>query len=267
MPTMQDRGDKIGAGAVEANITTNRSFGCAVFDGVDDRVIVPDSATLKPGTGDFSVLFWVKAIKTASNQTTIAKKNGFNEGWTIAVAGTTGFTRLEDEQADTTRKISSGTSNIGDGLWHRVCCMKSGANNIIYVDGVEEKTEAHSLTASIDTTEDLHIGALTVVTGEWFKGAVSNVKYYNRALTPAEVILDNAGTTPTVGLVSRWKLDVDYTDSVGDNDGTNSGSRLAIVDDAIAAAIAADYTTANDHYMIASGEGGQVVTAIVEEGP
>ncbi len=101
--------------------------------------------------------------------------------------------------------------------------------------------------------------------GGYYAGALSNVKVWNRVLTTDEIARDYAGTPIPNGLTNRWKLMDDYKDSVGTADGTNSGTYLGIQEDAIAAVIKADRVTANDKYLIAGFNNGQIISTVIEE--
>ena len=70
-------------------------------------------------------------------------------------------------------------------------------------------------------------------------------------------------------LIHRWKLKDDINDSVGSSNGTNFGTRLATVEDKVAAAIKAARTTANDLYFISSSgkQNLEITTVVVEEAP
>ena len=59
--TVEDMSGNGNHGTIEgAEWVTNAIFGSALqFDGVDDRVVVPDSASLHPQTGDITVEGWV----------------------------------------------------------------------------------------------------------------------------------------------------------------------------------------------------------------
>ena len=58
-----------------------------------------------------------------------------------------------------------------------------------------------------------------------------------------------------------------YNDTAGSNNGTNSGSRLGIFEDAVAASVAAARTTTNDNYIAYENAGNQVAVVTIEEAP
>jgi hypothetical protein len=128
---------------------------------------------------------------------------------------------------------TSQTAFTDTGVWHHVAGVFDGANNYqyLYLDGVEKYSEAQA--------DDLDMDGLKTVIGSYYNttyglvGSMKNVAVWSRALTATEVQNVMYKTYAEVsgrlasGLVSWWGLDVDYTDSHGDNDGTNSGSTLS----------------------------------------
>ena len=82
---------------------------------------------------------------------------------------------------------------------------------------------------NLDGLDGGHIGAADSIGGaaaltQEFKGAISDVKYYNTALTAAQIIDDMNGVVLTTGLTNRWKLSDDLIDNIAAEDGTAVGA-------------------------------------------
>jgi hypothetical protein len=125
--------------------------------------------------------------------------------------------------------------------WNHVALVQDAVKPKIYINGVEFSLYKGTLTET-DVTEASYwfdacsgidsasIGALDSVGGDAaltneFKGAISNVKYWNTALTESQIIDDYYGISNTTNLISHWDFNDDYMDRVtaSNNDGTAVG--------------------------------------------
>jgi hypothetical protein len=98
------------------------------FDGIDDKVVVPDNPSLDLGTSDITISVWVQVHGINTTGGIISKRNG-------AVASAPGYTlgvNVITKSADAT---------IGDG---------SGTKAVYYGDSVLDDWEWHLLTAVSD---------------------------------------------------------------------------------------------------------------------
>ncbi len=123
--------------------------------------------------------------------------------------------------------------------WHNVTLVQDALKPKVYIDGVEFSANKGTLTET-DITEstfwfdafDLidggHIGAADSIVGSAaltleIKGAVGETKYWDAALTSAEVLENYLGRGQTTDLVAKWDMIDDVVDSVGGEDGTLVG--------------------------------------------
>jgi hypothetical protein len=127
---------------------------------------------------------------------------------------------------------SGAVTTLGQNVWRHIAATHDGSTVSVYIDGVLDHTDTGE---TLDTKADFcRIGANNygASPGEFFQGSLKNAAIWNRALTATEVqnvmykSYVNVSGRLASGLVSWWGLDVDYTDSKGSNDGTNSGSTL-----------------------------------------
>jgi len=134
---------------------------------------------------------------------------------------------------------------VGAGIkphnWHHISLVQNAVKPKIYIDGVEfslvrgtlTETDVTEATYWFDTCAGIdgaHIGAADSIAGDAaltleFKGAISNVKYWNAALTDAQVLNDSKDIPYTTSLISHYAFNDDYKDSVtaSNNDGTAVG--------------------------------------------
>ena len=93
--------------------------------------------------------------------------------------------------------MDSGNGNeLVKGIWWYVTMVHDGTNDIIYVNGVVANTKPAAGKLN-NTARILGIGNNPIDGGQYFNGALDNLKIYNKALTAAEVTkLYNTGSTP-----------------------------------------------------------------------
>ena len=139
--------------------------------------------------------------------------------------------------------VSYDMITIGAGIvahsWHHVTIVQDAVKPKIYVDGVEFSANKGTLTET-DVTEPTlwfdfwsqidggSIGAADSVAGAAaltleMKGAVGETKYWDAALTSAEVLENYLGRGQTTDLIAKWDMINDLVDSVGGEDGAIVG--------------------------------------------
>lgn len=128
--------------------------------------------------------------------------------------------------------------------WHHVAMVQNadGQGVILYVDGVkiasanDTATDVDEWFNNLDGIDTCRIGGANKagnasVTNE-FKGGISNVKYWNKALTAAEVEKDSKGlalSDDSTYLQAHWDMKNDYVDAgLGLDDGTAVGDILLL---------------------------------------
>lgn len=194
--------DRSGAGntgtLTSGPVRTIGRIGQAIdLDGVDDEVSVPDVASLRPGSGDWSVAVWAQPPNVDQTTGVVGKRQTGTpfEQWGIAVCGTDNcsasgkkITFLMREDGANHRYFVT-SSNVADGNWHHIVAVaNSGANTVeLYIDGVAAagtQTTGGSW-PTINNTDPLKIGSSNG--SGYFDGKIDEVRVYNRVLTAAEV--------------------------------------------------------------------------------
>jgi hypothetical protein len=262
----------MGAGDVKVSITKNNSKACNVFDGVDDYVKLGNSTNLNIGTNSQTYSLWFNT-NSATIQTLLLKRedeSGTESGVSIKIQADGRFRMYYGNGSEGSDVANVGTANIyNKGNWQHLVYRIDRIQGLqgVYINGALIYELSVNITGDITNDDDFYIGTSNENV-QYFDGSISDVKIWNRALTTDEIAQDYAGANITDGLIHHFKLGGDYTDygSAG-ADALSSGTRRAIVEDAIASAISADRTTANDQYMIFKGEGGEVGSVVVEEAP
>lgn len=163
------------------------------FDGVDDRVTIPDHGDWTFGDDPFTIDLWV-------NFTTVVDRSPFvdhtegggetNKWWFMYDA----WGHNKPSGPALRFHINSPTLNPLDaisapwepntGQWYHVAVTRNGSNYAIYIDGVQVTTDIDNTTIP-DAETPLYIGQSEEQ--YFFNGLIDEVEIYNRALRPKEI--------------------------------------------------------------------------------
>jgi hypothetical protein len=208
-----------------ASLLTSDPDTAATFDGVDDTVTADTETGLAPGSA-FALEAWIKpaSLPAAGAFASIATRpeayslqfNGPLLEWTIM-------------PADKTRKrLQAPANTIQAGRTYHVVGSYDGTTSRLYVDGVQVASMA--LTTPAAAGSGFSIGSWMGFPGEFFKGTIDEVAYYDRALTGVQVkkhhdigIATMAGVKAPTGLTATaatsTRIDVAWTDNSADETG------------------------------------------------
>jgi glucose/arabinose dehydrogenase/fibronectin type 3 domain-containing protein len=168
-------------------------FGGALkFDGSNDVVKVPSSASLNLSTG-LTLAAWVQPTASQQGWRTIMQKE--NDAWFLNASNGSGpLHPAGGVTANGNDSIVTGPTASPLHQWTHVAMTYDGATVRLYVNGTQVSTNAKSGTLQ-QTTNPLSIGGNTPY-GEYFGGLLDEVRVYNRALSATEV--QTAMTWPLV---------------------------------------------------------------------
>jgi hypothetical protein len=172
------------------------------FDGVGDSVLVPNAVQL---ISDFTtVSFWIRVDgqNTADAEAYIMDFGHWSERWKISLPQHLKIvwtTNGHNTQFPTfIHDMDSGSGNeLVKGFWWYVTMVHDGTNDLIYVNG--QLVNSNPVATKLNSTaRSLGMGNNPIEGGQYFQGALDEVKIYNKSLTAAEILhLFNAGTTGT----------------------------------------------------------------------
>lgn len=214
------------------------------FDGGDDFIYVASSSTLQEVTDrSFSWCAWAKpaSIPPACNSyseycvyAVLARPwNHTYIGYTYAQQ----FSARVWNASNASFTLASGT--IGPGAWHHLCMSvdDTAKQMAFYVDGTPVAGSPKTYTGALKDYGSTHyyIGAANPKhwAEEWFfKGAIDEVRIYNRALSAAEVSTQRNGGLgqyglPEAGLVAGWHMNEGSGWLAGDYSGNGNTGLLA----------------------------------------
>lgn len=184
--TATDSSGKGNAGTIREATRSTGKFGSALlFDGVNDWVSAPDSASLDLTTA-MTLEAWVDPTTVSGWQTAVMKEQ--TGGLAYSLYANTDTNRPSAHAFTTTEFDTRGTAQVAANTWTHLAATYDGANLRLYVNGTLASTKAVS-GAMLTSTGALRLGG-NAVWGEWFKGALDEVRVYRRTLTASEIQAD-----------------------------------------------------------------------------
>jgi hypothetical protein len=190
----------------------NGKYGKALlFDGINDYVIISDSASLR--VQSFTLSAWVymtvrpyQAGHPGHPHVCIINKLHY-----MGPSGTTGY-KLDFE--DPTATDDTLVISIGDGTaqrflvqynsindltlnqWHQIVGTYDGSTATLYIDGQLKASGQGSYTILHEDTPLCFSREISQPVYDGFNGIMDNIMVHNRALSPQEVLAEYIGTTP-----------------------------------------------------------------------
>ncbi|MCA9490718.1 MAG: hypothetical protein KC621_12395 [Myxococcales bacterium] len=153
------------------------------LDGVDDRLVTAGPEPVVPGgSAPFTIEAWIRPNATISASQGVMSW-GETAGSTqkrVALRVTTP-NNVKLDFAGTAHNTGAG-SDLDDGLWHHLAATWDGSTRRLYVDGTFRGAKGAS--PNLETT-DVQIGS--AFDGEFFDGALDEVKVYDFALSDTQV--------------------------------------------------------------------------------
>ena len=221
---MQDASGSGNNGTISgATRVAGRSGGRALsFDGVNDRVTVPDSASLDL-TNRMTLEAWVRPTALGTAWRTVAiKEQSTDLVYGLYAGNDTGVPTTHFHNGGHT--MLAGTGGLPLDAWTHLASTYDGSTLRLYVNGTQVASRALSGSAAA-SSQALYIGG-NALWGEYFQGVIDDVRVYSRALSAAEV-LARAATSATEGLVGSWGFDESSGATAQDASGSGNNGTIA----------------------------------------
>ena len=155
-----------------------------VFDGVDDAVVIPNSASLSPA--QITLDAWVYPTgKAGTNRHIISKDNELRTREYILGATFYDTFNANIWLTDGTYVQALGTTPIQLNTWYHVAMTHDGTKLDLYVNGVLEAT-ADAVGNRLITVNPVGIGGNSAPV--FFQGIIDEAQIFNRALSDAEIL-------------------------------------------------------------------------------
>jgi hypothetical protein len=205
-------------------------FGAYLFDGIDDYMSIPNSGSLNQG-GNLTLEAWVKT-DNATGKHVILTKGKYAVSWQYGM-GTNGqelFARFD------TGDVQSGGTPVKTGVWQHFVVIYNTTHILFYVNG----TSISNITAAQPRTAggnlDIGYSDSTTTPTEYWQGAISDIKIYNRTLTPQQIAIQYNNGAGRYNLTDasmtiknqQWNVSATPVDSRGKNGTTVWSSQLII---------------------------------------
>ena len=179
----------------------------AAFDGTDDYILADAHAvarvTAKDTTGTYSAWFYVDdATPAAANTILSAGDNDSADEMFFIEMNVSGKLRAFLKKGGATQwDVVENTATLIGRKWNHVAVVQNGTQPVIYLNGVLSAAEngtATDLTMWYDELANCDKFAIGVRESNNthtsdFAGMISDVKYWNKALTAEEVLKDYNG--------------------------------------------------------------------------
>jgi hypothetical protein len=168
---------------------------CWSFDG-NDYLSVLDDADFNVGSGEFTLVAWIKTTTAGATKGIQAKGTTGKGGkrYELYVHGSGyGFFNLDDNAAS--KELVGSVVPVEDEEWHMVVGVRNASVFALIVDTVVDTTSSSSGYGSLDAAGSIyHIGA-GADSSLNFQGNIDEVSVWKRALTSQEIqTLYNGGT-------------------------------------------------------------------------
>lgn len=157
--------------------------GILVFDGVNDYVSVNDNASIRFGTGGYSINIWVNPSLFSGSKVLIQKGSALG-GWQIYF-DSSGFLHFTQQFV-----IDIATIQFSTNQWKNIVFTSNGGsdrNIYMYVNGTLSGTYTCNADQNYNSTSTLTIGADGVGGNYFLNGAIPNVLLYNRKIDSTDI--------------------------------------------------------------------------------
>ncbi len=175
-------------GLVTAGSIPAWTYGYLAFDGVNDYVKVPNSASLP--AGNITISAWVYLNSYKDNQVIVAKEYGTGAPYSSYRLGMGAYSLSNKLQfqlgTSGTRKVINSTSDIPLNTWTHVACTYNGSAVTLYINGAVNTVRNYVYGAINVSANPIYIG-MGQYDGVYFAGSIDEVEVYNAALSNAEV--------------------------------------------------------------------------------
>ncbi|HSY41318.1 MAG TPA: LamG domain-containing protein [Polyangia bacterium] len=159
------------------------------FDGTTSDVVVQTSTTLDVATG-FGLSLWIEVAAWPSAGTVIVDKWVYGQEDKLISLHPDGHIGFLLYPTASQQVVSSTALTLG--TWHHVAATYEGTTVRIYIDGVLDASapaagDVADSTGSLTFAHNAVRGAQEPVNNGFFAGALDEVRWYNRALSAAEI--------------------------------------------------------------------------------
>lgn len=159
----------------------------AVFNGVNSYINVPYSASLAPAGKELSIEVWANIEQAGTSIGRLFSKTQ-NGGYSVQL--TDGIIRSyiwQSSRGDYSVAQAAHKKNV----WAQYVFVYNGFDNSIFIDGqkIASVPGQDNLLYSVNNSLLIgaEVGSGATPDGDYFKGKIASIKFYNRELSPSEI--------------------------------------------------------------------------------
>jgi hypothetical protein len=177
-----------------SNITFTSPY--FTYNGSSSQISVPDNALLEPGSGDWTIEFWVRhSVIAGASRILIAKTDGgLSADWGYGLRTVNNTNTFMEVGNGGSTSVNSPVTGLSINTWYQVVGVWTNvaSNSIaLYINGSLIGSNSHSFTSIKNTTSPLYLGSFNGGQfSQWLNGRMGVVRMYNKALTGSEVLLN-----------------------------------------------------------------------------
>jgi hypothetical protein len=195
------------------------------FDGVNDYIDSGNDSSLNI-TEAITIEAWIKANPPSSDRSFITKTNS-GGGYEVVSRGTGRIGFVGRDVSNNIIISLNSTVGVFDNSWKHVVITYDGTTVTHYANAIENGTVG-TTNILVASNNSLLFGKDIIRGNRFFNGIIDEVRIYNRALSPTE-ILNNYN-----GYISRYGLVLEYIYSLGNaNDQSGYGNNGTPINDPI----------------------------------
>jgi hypothetical protein len=186
--TLADRSGTGNNGSISgaAWTTAGKNGGALTFDGVNDLVTVPDSASLDLTTA-YTLEAWVRPTSTSGWRCVMVKETPTTLAYGLYAAG---FPNRPSSWLTINGNFVAldGPAAVPVNAWTHLATTYDGSTLRLYVNGVQVSSKP-APGAAPTSGAPFRLGGNTIWS-EWYAGQIDDVRLYNRVLSASEIIED-----------------------------------------------------------------------------
>ncbi len=176
--------------------TTGKVAGALYFDGINDYIDAGNGARLNI-TGNITIETWVKPAKLGTQYIVKKASNGVTNGYELSLASSSSrkaFFRFNQKASANTYRVETVIDYpYNNNTWIYLVGTYNGSQLQIFLNGHLSNSKSGSSSIS-SNTNNLTIGGPD--DSAFYKGAIDEVRIWNRALTPQEIEAFYNGQNP-----------------------------------------------------------------------
>lgn len=196
------------------------------FDGTGDYINIGDKSTLE-GMPQLTISGWVYLDSLPTENYVPFGKDSGSGGYRIVIASDGGVSialATTNNAWYTSGTVAASSSNITTGNWHHITGTYDGSWVKIYLDGKELGRGSQSISGNIiSDSNEIRFGFETSYNIDYLDGKLDEIRFYNRALSPAEV---QALYNWSPGPVAYWDFNEGGGQSASDRSGNGNTMTL-----------------------------------------